>query len=87
MRDALNGRLSGRPFLFAELSLMGDNRGMSDTGVRIRKWGRDWQQLQAEKALIEDAVKGDDFDEAFERMLKIDRVREDFRKRTRKPRE
>lgn len=58
---------------------------MSDTRTRIRRWGRHWQQLQAERALIEDAFDGDDFDEALEKMFEIDRVREDFRKRTHRP--
>lgn len=58
---------------------------MADTRTRIRRWGRHWQQLQAEKALIEAAFESDDFDAAFEQMLAIDRVREDFRKRTHQP--
>lgn len=58
---------------------------MADTRTKIRHWGSDWHQLQAERALIEAALSEGDFETAYERMIEIDRVREEFRKRTHQP--
>ena len=58
---------------------------MADKRTRIRRWGSDWNQLQAEQALIEATLTEADVDAAFEKMLAIDRVREQFRRRTHQP--
>jgi hypothetical protein len=55
---------------------------VADTRTRIRRWGSDWNQLQAERALIEASLLGRDFDTALERMIAIDQVRDQFRRRT-----
>lgn len=58
---------------------------MADRNAKLRHWGADWQQLQAELALIEAAHAGQDHDAQFEKMLEIDRAREEFRQRTHQP--
>ncbi len=57
---------------------------MADTRTKIRRWGADWHQLMAERALVE-AEGGNDLDAAFERMLEVDRLRQQFRDRTHQP--
>jgi hypothetical protein len=56
-----------------------------DSHTKIRSWGADWNQLMAERALIEAAHARGDLDEEFEKMLEIDRVRQHFRDRTHQP--
>jgi len=59
---------------------------MADRHTKLRHWGADWQQLQAEIALIEAAyTDSDDHDAQFEKMLEIDRARQQFRQRTHQP--
>ncbi|MBX3474063.1 MAG: hypothetical protein KF754_06735 [Planctomycetes bacterium] len=58
---------------------------MADRHAKLRRWGADWQQLQAEIALIEAAHPDTDHDSQFEKMLEIDRAREEFRQRTHQP--
>lgn len=52
----------------------------------IRRWGLDWQQLQAEKSLL-DAMFPEalDHDAALEKLLALQKIRDEFRHRTHQP--
>lgn len=62
---------------------------MADTRTMIRRWGLDWQQLQAELALLDAMLPGQDHeadhDAALEKLLHLQRIRDDFRQRTHQP--
>lgn len=60
--------------------------GMADTNVKIRRWGADWQQLQAEQAFVEASFPDElDHDVALEKLLELQKIRNDFHKRTHQP--
>lgn len=59
---------------------------MSDTKTRIRRWGLDHAQLQAELALIRaEFPDQEDFEAATERLFAELSAKEAFRKRTEQP--
>jgi hypothetical protein len=58
---------------------------MADARTKIRRWGADWHQLMAERALVEAEGVEDNIDAAFQRMVEVDRLRQQFRDRTHQP--
>ena len=59
---------------------------MADTKTRIRRWGLDHGQLQAELALIRaEFPNPDDFEAATERLFAELSAKDSFRKRTEEP--
>jgi hypothetical protein len=59
---------------------------MADSRAKIRNWGAEYAQLQAEIALIEAEYAGlDGIDDQLLKALAIDKARNDFRARTHEP--
>lgn len=70
----------------AQANVKAPEADMADNRTMVRRWGADWAQLQAELALIDGALPDcEDHDDALERLVAVERSREDFRRRTHQP--